>query len=92
LLVKVGLIEIAIGPHRANTYRLSNGWRTVDVEERRRRQLALWSNATKFGRQLQDLVSQNQRWLAAAGFFNAGFAPEKVSTSTHIRFIGQGSR
>jgi len=30
LLVKVGLIEIAIGPHRGNIYRLSNGWRTVN--------------------------------------------------------------
>jgi hypothetical protein len=29
--------------------------------------------------------------LAAAVFLNAGFAPGKVSTSTHIRFIGRGS-
>jgi hypothetical protein len=65
------------------------------VEELVCRQIALCINYTKCGRQPKTGARRSFRKisseLAAAGFLNAGFAPEKVSTSTHIRFIGPGS-
>jgi hypothetical protein len=62
------------------------GWAAA-AERERRRTKARRCTGPNLGEMLQDISEQGGQIALCIN----GFAPEKVGTSTHIRFVGRGS-